>query len=158
MGLSLALLYLSVSLITLGIVFSDAAHVSVAALKDLLSLLPSYSLNSLEIAAPAAALSLTFGYPLAKHLRARAPSNLVVPLLLLLTPFFVSALALYHGIRSIFGVGIAYLVGSLAFRYFPISVIFLLLALASIPASSEATLTNLGVKNSHQYWRGEWLP
>lgn len=155
MGLSLALLYLVVSLTTLGIVFNDAAHVNVAALKDVLALLPFYSMNSLEVAAPAAALSLAFGYPLAKHLRARAPSNLVVPLLLLLTPFFVSALALYHGIRSIFGIGTANLVGSLAFRYFPISVIFLLLALASIPASSKTTLANLGVKNYRILFRLE---
>jgi ABC-type spermidine/putrescine transport system permease subunit II len=146
-GLLISIVYLLASCTILILLIYDAGHVNISALRQLLPAIMNVALNSLLVTIPAAALSLTAAYPLARCFRATPPLSTIIPILIIFTPFLSSSIALYQGIKALSGIGPIGFVFCLAFRYFPICVAFLLLGLAAVPQMSKATLENLRVVN-----------
>lgn len=147
-GVAIGLVHCGVSVGILVALIGDCLEVSEGAFRQMLPNLITHLANSVAVGAPAAALCVLAGAFIAYHLRFTAPTAAIIPLVLLLTPFFSSPIGLYHGLKSFLGAGVVTFCVGLSFRYLPICVVVLLLAMQSVPPASRITLDNLGISRS----------
>lgn len=143
-GKIVVLTYLVILIVIVFTLIEDSLKVEPTSGLSIFEGLESYLVNSLAVAVPAAILCIGTGTVIAYRLRFLSPLKAIVPVLVLLAPFFTSPIAIYFGFKLIFGAGRGTLILGLAFRYLPIAVILLTLPLYSLPGGSRVTLENFG--------------
>jgi ABC-type spermidine/putrescine transport system permease subunit II len=153
LGLVAFVLYLLVTIALMGALLFDASHVFNAPSAIDWSGITRYAWNSVLVGVPSATLCVIAGAYLAYRLRFVATRHAVLAVIVLLTPYFSSAVGLYVGLKVLFGASpVAFAVG-LILRYLPVCTIVFLLSLQTVPVGIRRAATNLQISGAKLFWR-----
>jgi ABC-type Fe3+ transport system permease subunit len=153
LGLVAFIVYLLLTVVVLAALLWDATGASSAGILFDRRVLGHVARNSVIISLPAAGVCVVLALFLAYRLRFVAIRHALVAVVILLAPYFSSAIGLYVGLKSLVGGTVLAFSLGLIMRYVPVATIVFLVAMQVIPPGVRRAARNLNVSRMTLFWR-----